>query len=63
VAKVLYRTALALLKAFSRELGRPGSQLYASLQQQQAGLRIRIILSCWIRIRIQIVGPDPDPEG
>jgi hypothetical protein len=41
VAKVLYRTALALLKAFSRELGRPESQLYASLQQQ-AGLRIRI---------------------
>jgi hypothetical protein len=24
-----------------------------------AGFRIRIILSCWIRIRIQIADPDP----
>jgi hypothetical protein len=24
---------------------------------------IRINLSCWIRFRIQIAGPDPDPAG
>ncbi len=41
MAKVLYRTALALLKAFSRELGRPGSQLYASLQQQNTAATLQ----------------------
>ncbi len=29
----------------------------------QAGLRIRLILSCWIRIRILIMDSDPDPGG
>ena len=37
--KVLYRTAMALLKAFSRELSRPDSPLYATLKAPTAGLQ------------------------
>jgi hypothetical protein len=33
---------------------------FITISPFQGGLRIRINLSCWIRIRIQIAEPDPD---
>jgi autophagy-related protein 9 len=35
---------------------------YKRVAKRKAGLRIRINLSCWIRIRIQIADPDPGEE-
>jgi hypothetical protein len=46
LAKVLYRTAMALLKAFSRELARPGCELYISLKSPGGQLQPEFIKFC-----------------